>query len=101
MQITHPAQWEGVVHAHPESASVSLAGQALRVTWEENGLMEGSKDGRAKSEEKGWWGVWRDMDVFLGSRGVIMFTASISWTWPPRMLCLANPTIPLMTGVPG
>lgn len=69
MQVTYPAQWPGVVHAHPESASVSLAGQALRVTWEEDGLMEGSKDGRGKSVEKGWWGCMEGYGCLGGLEG--------------------------------
>lgn len=71
MQITYPSRWAGNVHTKPESGSISLAGQGLKVTRAEDGSVQGSKEG---VDGEKWWGGRGNMDVSLDSRGAVMFT---------------------------
>lgn len=71
MQITYPSRWAGNVHTKPDSGSISLAGQGLKVTRVEDGSVQGSKEG---VDGEKWWGGRGNMDVSLDSRGAVMFT---------------------------
>ena len=71
MQITYPPQWSGKVYTKPDSGSISLAGQGLKVTRAEDGSVQGSKEG---VDGEKWWGGRGIMDVSLDSRGAVMFT---------------------------
>ena len=71
MQITYPPQWSGIVHTKPDSGSISLTGQGLKVIQAEDGSVQGSKEG---VDGVKWWGRRGDMDVSLDSRGAVMFT---------------------------
>ena len=71
MQIAYPSQWAGKVHTKPDSGSISLAGQGLKVARAEDGSVLGSKEG---VDGEKWWGGRGDMNVSLDSKGAVMFT---------------------------